>query len=293
MGRLFRVQGHSLLWAALSLMATISDGFAQGTENLPRDYQLGLQDAAGLKMANIIWMHNDILMPIVTAITLFVLLLLIIVVVRFNARSNPNPSRTTHNTTVEVLWTIIPILILIGIAIPSFKLLYEQRTIPEVDMTIKAIGHQWYWSYEYPDHGDLAFDSVMLEDDERSETQPRLLAVDNAVVVPVDTVIRVIVTGDDVIHNWAMPALGIKMDAIPGRLNEVWFKAERTGTFYGMCSELCGVRHAFMPIELRVVSADKFKDWLEKAQQEFSYAPVHGNKKNPRIAAISTATQLN
>jgi cytochrome c oxidase subunit 2 len=287
------VQGHSLLWAALSLMATISDGFAQGTENLPRDYQLGLQDAAGLKMANIIWMHNDILMPIVTVITLFVLLLLIIVVVRFNARSNPNPSRTTHNTTVEVLWTIIPILILIGIAIPSFKLLYEQRTIPEVDMTIKAIGHQWYWSYEYPDHGDLAFDSVMLEDDERSETQPRLLAVDNAVVVPVDTVIRVIVTGDDVIHNWAMPALGIKMDAIPGRLNEVWFKAERTGTFYGMCSELCGVRHAFMPIELRVVSADKFKDWLEKAQQEFSYAPVHRNKKNPRIAAILTATQLN
>jgi cytochrome c oxidase subunit 2 len=209
--------------------------------------------------------------------------------VRFNARSNPTPSRTTHNTTVEVLWTVVPIVILIAIAIPSFKLLYLQRVLPEADMTIKAVGHQWYWSYEYPDHGEFTFDSLMLEDDERGAGQPRLFAVDNPVVVPQGQVIRVQVTADDVIHDWAVPAFGLKMDAIPGRLNETWFKADKAGTYYGMCSELCGVRHAYMPIEVRVLAEAEFNRWVEQAQAEFAAAPHREGEGDRRTAAVDEA----
>ena len=221
-----------------------------------------------------------------TAITVFVLGLMVYVMVRFNAKANPVPSKTSHNTLIEVVWTVIPILILLVIAVPSFRLLYDQAT-PEADMTIKATGYQWYWGYEYPDHGDIAFDALMLEDDELQPGQPRLLTTDNAVVVPVDTTVRVLVTAADVIHNWAMPAFGVKMDAYPGRLNETWFRANQTGIYYGQCSELCGIRHSFMPIMVKVVEKEEFTAWVEQAKVEFaSY-----DEANTNLAEVS-ATHL-
>jgi len=197
--------------------------------------------------------------------------------VRFSAKRNPEPSKTTHNTLVEVIWTVVPILILVVIAIPSFRLLYFQREIPQADMTVKAVGYQWYWGYEYPDHGGFAFDSLMLNDAERGD-QPRLLATDTALVVPVGAVVRVVVTSADVLHSWAMPAFGIKMDAVPGRLNEVWFKADKTGTFYGQCSELCGIRHAFMPIRVEVVEPEAFAAWVDQAREEYASVTAPQNQ---------------
>jgi cytochrome c oxidase subunit 2 len=220
-----------------------------------------------------------------TVITAFVLALLLYVMVRFNAKANPTPSKTSHNTLIEVLWTVLPIVILVVIAIPSFRLLYFQREIPEADMTIKATGYQWYWGYEYPDHGDFAFDSLMLSDEERGD-QPRLLATDTAMVVPVDTTVRVLVTSADVIHAFAMPAFGLKLDSVPGRMNETWFKAEKTGTFYGQCSELCGIRHAFMPIRIEVVEKEAFAAWVEEAQEE--YAEVETSKS--QLAGVQDLT---
>ncbi len=250
----------------------------EGGQSKP--WQLGLSDAASPIMERIIWFHDDFLLIIITAITLFVTALMVYCMIRFNARANPVPSKTSHNALVEVAWTVIPILILVAISIPSFKLLYFDRTIPEVDMTIKATGNQWYWTFEYQDEATkgIEFDAVMLEDDERKPDQPRLLAVDNNIVVPVNKVVRVIVTASDVIHNFAMPAFGLKMDGIPGRLNEAWFKATKTGMFYGQCSELCGVRHAYMPIAIKVVSEDEFKQWVVKAKKEFAQAPVTSEK---------------
>lgn len=243
-------------------------GLGTASASQPKPWQLGLQDAATPNMEQIT-SFNEFLLILMTAITLFVLALLVFVMVRFNAKANPEPSKTSHNTLVEVVWTVVPILILVVISIPSFRLLYFQRDIPEADMTVKAVGYQWYWGYEYPDHNEIAFDSIMLNDDERGD-RPRLLAVDNALVVPVDTTVRVIVTSADVMHSWAMPAFGTKMDAIPGRLNETWFRANKTGTFYGQCSELCGIRHAFMPIEVRVVEKEEFAAWVEDATEEFA-----------------------
>lgn len=236
--------------------------------NQPKPWQLGFQEAATENMS-IITDFNNFLLYLMTAITVFVLGLLIYVMVRFNAKANPEPSKTSHNTLIEVIWTVVPILILVVIAIPSFRLLYFQRDIPEADLTVKAVGYQWYWGYEYPDHGDFAFDSLMLSDDERGD-QPRLLATDTAMVVPVDTTVRVVVTAADVLHSWAMPAFGVKMDAVPGRLNETWFRAEKTGTYYGQCSELCGIRHAFMPIRVEVVSQEEFAAWVEEAKAEYA-----------------------
>jgi len=183
---------------------------------------------------------------------------------------------------------VLPILILVVIAIPSFRLLYFQREIPQAEVTVKAVGYQWYWGYEYPDHGDFAFDSLMLNDEERGD-QPRLLATDTAMVVPVDTTVRVIVTAADVLHAFAMPAFGLKMDAVPGRLNETWFKAEKTGTFYGQCSELCGIRHAFMPIRIEVVSKEQFAAWVEEAKAE--YANLQSSDGMYANAAITDATR--
>jgi len=241
-------------------------GFCRSAQ--PKDWQITFQEAASENMT-IITDFNNFLLILMTAISVFVLGLMLYVMVRFNARANPEPSTTTHNTLVEVVWTVVPIVILVVIAIPSFRLLYFQRDIPEADMTVKAVGYQWYWGYEYPDHGDFAFDSLMLSDEERGD-QPRLLATDTAMVVPVDTTVRVIVTAADVLHAFAMPAFGLKMDAVPGRLNETWFKAEKTGTYYGQCSELCGIRHAFMPIRIEVVSKADFALWVEEAQNEYA-----------------------
>jgi cytochrome c oxidase subunit 2 len=224
---------------------------------------------------------------VIGGIAVFVLVLLLYVMIRFNSRSNPVPSRTSHNTLIEVIWTVVPILILVGIAVPSFALLFAEhdpaRAIAGYDpatdkpLTIKATGNQWYWSYEYPDNGDFSFDSYMLQENQRTDpaTQPRLLAVDNEMIVPVGTVVRMQVIGADVIHSWAVPSFGVKIDAIPGRLNETWFRVDREGVYYGQCSELCGQApatdandlhgHAFMPIVVRAVAADKYAAWAQQA----------------------------
>jgi cytochrome c oxidase subunit 2 len=199
-----------------------------------------------------------------------VLVLLAYVCFRFRASGNAAPSRRTHNTLLEIAWTAIPVLILVVIAIPSFKLLYYQDVVPDAELTVKAVGHQWYWSYEYPDNGDFAFDAYMVADDDLQAGQPRLLATDNALVLPVGTDIRLLVTATDVLHSWAMPAFGVKMDAVPGRINETWFNIEAPGMYYGQCSELCGDFHGFMPIMIDAVSKDEFEAWTKQAQEQFA-----------------------
>jgi cytochrome c oxidase subunit II len=235
----------------------------------PSPWQIGLQQSASPVMDNIIWFH-DFLLYIITGIAGFVLVLLVVVMVRFNARTNPIPSRTTHNTLIEISWTLIPIVILMFIAVPSFKLLFFQLNVPPADLTVKATGKQWYWSYSYPDNGQFEFDSLMLKEGERKEGQPRLLAVDNEMVVPVNKTVRVITTGSDVIHSFAVPSFGIKIDAVPGRINETWFTATREGVYYGQCSELCGKDHAFMPIAVRAVSEQAFSAWVEEAKKKYA-----------------------
>jgi len=234
----------------------------------PQPWELGLQQGATPVMNDIIWFH-DFLLWIITAITLFVLALLVIIVIKFNARANPVPSRTTHNTAIEVVWTVVPVLILVTIAVPSFRLLFLELDVPKADVTVKATGKQWFWSYSYPD-SKFEFDSLMLQDKDRKADQPRLLAVDNEMVVPVNKVVRVLTTGADVIHSFAVPSFGIKIDSIPGRINETWFKAEREGMYYGQCSELCGKDHAFMPIAIRVVSVRDYTAWLEQAKKKYA-----------------------
>ena len=237
--------------------------------NQPVEWQLGFQNAASQSMREIVSFHNYLLLPIIIAISVFVLFLMLYACVKFRASANPNPSRRTHNVAVEVLWTLIPCLILIVMAVPSFKILYKQDAIPKADLTIKAIGYQWYWGYEYPDE-NIIFESYMIEDKDLKPNQPRLLAVDNEVVVPVDKVVKVLITANDVLHAWALPSFGVKRDAVPGRINETWFKAEKVGTYYGQCSELCGIQHAFMPIAVRVVSEEEYVEWLSEAKIKFA-----------------------
>jgi cytochrome c oxidase subunit 2 len=277
---LLKTQLHRMVAAFMALIGST----VLASANKPEPWQMTFQEAATDNMTTITDFNNFLLI-LMTIITVFVLALLLYVMLRFNAKANPTPSKTSHNTLIEVLWTVLPIVILVVIAVPSFRLLYFQRVIPEVEMTVKAVGYQWYWGYEYPDHGDFAFDSLMLDDDERGD-QPRLLATDTAMVVPVDTTIRVVVTGADVLHSFAMPAFGLKIDAIPGRLNETWFKANKTGTFYGQCSELCGIRHAFMPIRIEVVEKEAFASWVEKAQEE--YAEI--DSSNGQFAGLQNLT---
>jgi cytochrome c oxidase subunit II len=243
-------------------------GLAMAASGHPEPWQLGLQGAATPVMEEIAWFHNFLLW-VIAAITVFVLALLIIVVVKFNARSNPTPSRTTHNTMIEVVWTVVPVLILVAIAVPSFRLLFYQLNVPKADVTVKATGKQWFWSYSYPD-SKFEFDSLMVQTKDLKPGQPRLLAVDNEMVVPVNKVVRVQVIGADVIHSFAVPAFGIKIDAIPGRLNETWFRAEREGMYYGQCSQLCGRDHAFMPIAVRVVSERDYTAWLDQAKKKYA-----------------------
>jgi cytochrome c oxidase subunit 2 len=265
--RAFRCNRTFLIAAAGVLIAAAPALAAQ-----PTPWQMDFQPPASEIKQHILDFHNYILLPMVFGVSLFVLALLVYIFVRFNAKANPAPSKTTHNTTLEVVWTVVPVIILFIIAVPSFRLLYEEAVVPKSDLTIKAIGKQWFWTYEYPDHGRFAFDSLMLTDAERKDpaNQPRLLAVDNEVVVPVNRVVRVQVTAADVLHAWAMPAFGVKMDAQPGRLNETWFRATKTGVFYGQCSELCGKDHAFMPIQVRVVTEAEFTAWVEGARKKFA-----------------------
>jgi cytochrome c oxidase subunit 2 len=246
--------------------------------NQPKDWQLGFQKAASQGMEDIVWFHDYMLLPIITAITVFVLFLLLYTCVRFRASKNKVASTTSHNTTIEVLWTLIPCLILVVMAVPSFKVLYTQDTIPKADVTIKAVGYQWYWGYEYPDE-NIIFDSYMVDEKDLKENQPRLLTVDNEIYVPVNKVIKVMITANDVLHAWALPSFGVKRDAIPGRINETWFKADRTGTYYGQCSELCGIKHAFMPITVNVVTEEEYNQWLNKAKVEFAKEELNNNIK--------------
>jgi len=263
-----------LTLVAITLVAILMGGEAAlAGLGQPSPWQIGLQQSASPVMDNIIWFH-DFLLYIITGIAGFVLALLVVVMVRFNARTNPIPSRTTHNTLIEIAWTLIPIVILMFIAVPSFKLLFFQLNVPPADLTVKATGKQWYWSYSYPDNGQFEFDSLMLKEGERKEGQPRLLAVDNEMVVPVNKTVRVITTGSDVIHSFAVPSFGIKIDAVPGRINETWFTATREGVYYGQCSELCGKDHAFMPIAVRAVSEQAFSAWVEEAKKKYAREEV-------------------
>jgi cytochrome c oxidase subunit II len=261
--------GRRLLGLAVAGAALATGGAAFAELGQPAPWEWKLQEAASPVMDNIVWFHN-FLTGLITVITVFVLALLVIVVVKFNAKSNPVPSKTTHNTLIEVAWTLIPVLILVSIAVPSFRLLFQELDIPKADLTIKATGKQWYWSYSYPDNGKFEFDSLLAND-----KMPRLLGVDNEMVVPINKVVRIQTTGADVIHSFAMPAFGIKIDSIPGRLNETWFTATKLGMFYGQCSELCGKDHAFMPIVVRVVNDQEFAAWVEGAKKKFATGPAN------------------
>lgn len=266
--------------AALAAVTTaLFSGAAFGAPN-GAPGQMNLSAPASNKMVEIVWFHNYLLI-LITAISLFVLALLLYACWRYAEKRNPVPSRLTHHAGLEVAWTIIPVLILVVIAIPSFRILRDQLVIPPSDVTLKITGKQWFWTWEYPkDGGGFTFDQIMLDDKQRLELinsgkaqaqdVPRLLAVDNEAVIPVNKVVRLQVTAGDVIHKFAMPAFGLKLDAIPGRLNELWFKAEREGVFYGQCSHVCGENHAFMPIAIRVVSEERYAAWLAEAQKRFA-----------------------
>ena len=247
----------------------------------PSPWQINFQDAASPIMEQIHSFH--LWLTVISAlITIFVLVLLVIIFVRFNEKANPVPSTTTHHTMLEVAWTVIPVIILVAIAIPSFRLLFDQLNIPKADITIKATGTAgWTWVYEYPDHGGLNFISSMVQEKDLKAGQPRLLTVDNEVVLPVNKIVRVQVTAEGILHAFAMPSFGIKIDAVPGRLNETWFKATKTGMFHGQCSELCGINHAYMPIVIRIVEEAEFNKWLEEAKKKFAANP----EPNPALTA--------
>lgn len=295
---------------ALGLVGTAAWGpAALAAAGQPSPWQHGMQDPVSDVSEHIVWFH-DFVNVIIIAVAVFVLALLAIIVFRFNERANPTPSRTTHNTTLEVLWTVIPVLILVVIAIPSFKLLFFQYSFPTPDLTIKATGNQWNWTHAYPDQGNFSFTTVMLNDKEREERikrgfdAPRLLAVDNEVVVPVNKYVHVLITSSDVIHNWTIPSFGSKVDAVPGRVTATWFHAKKEGVYYGQCSELCGKDHAFMPVAVRVVKEPVFNEWveamkardrkrardiIEKADRELAGAKVAGQGSDAPVVADAAA----
>jgi cytochrome c oxidase subunit 2 len=267
------VAAAALLWAGSALA-------------VPLPYQLGMQPAASPVMERIESFHT-LLVYVIVAISVFVLLLLAWIAIRYNAKANPVPSKTHHNAILEVAWTIIPVIILVIIAIPSFKLLYYEAEIPKPDVHIRAIGKQWFWTYEYTDNGaKFSFDSLGLSDDAaKKANEPRLLGVDHIIVVPVNKVVEIETTGADVIHSWAVPQFGVKMDAVPGRLNHTWFKATAVGTYYGECSELCGAKHAFMPIEVKVVTDAEYAAWLAAAKKDTAtYSTIADAQPAPAAA---------
>lgn len=264
-------QGMTLrtILAALFLLGGAGTVYA----GAPEPWQMGLQTPASPSMERINDFHN-LLLWVTSMISVLVLALLAYVVVRFNAKRNPAPTKFTHNTVVEVLWTAVPVMILVIIAIPSFRLLYFIDRTVDPDMTLKVIGHQWYWSYEYPDHGNFTFDALLVPEEDLEDKSRRLMETDNPVVLPVGKKVRLLLTADDVLHSWGVPALGIKLDTVPGRLNETWVEIEREGIYYGFCSELCGVNHSYMPIMIEAVSEADFNAWAEKAREEFVRADV-------------------
>lgn len=280
------------LLAALAFISFgASDAFAAPDFSKMLEWPHKFQDAATPSMEHITSFHNMMLW-IISAIVVFVTGLLLYVMVRFNAKSNPQPSTTTHNVMLEVLWTVVPVVILIVIAVPSFKLLFFEARNPEPDMTIKVTGHQWNWEYDYPDYGGINFTANMIpnKDIDSSKGQVRLLSTDTPVVIPVDTNIVFNVTATDVIHSFAVPAFGIKVDAVPGRLNTTWARVTKTGTYYGQCSELCGKGHGFMPIEIKVVSKDEFNAWVKEQGGTVPQAPVDATEA-PAADAQSAAPE--
>jgi cytochrome c oxidase subunit 2 len=260
------------LAGAIAAGSAAAAGKVHAAAGAPVDWQIGFQDAVTPVMYQVAWFHDYLLLPIIAVVAGFVMLLLAVCMLRFRKGANPTPSRTSHHTFLEVAWTVVPVLTLVVIAIPSFRLLYFQQDylyrVEAPDLTVKAIGVQWYWTYEYPDNGGFGFDSFLVPENDLQPGQPRLLTVDAEVVVPVGKLVRMIVTADPqgVIHSWAIPAFGVKIDAVPGRLNETWFKVERAGLYHGQCSELCGKDHAFMPITVRAVSQEEFDAWAETAR---------------------------
>lgn len=252
-----------------------------------KPWQMGFPDPASPLAEDMMFFHNDILVPITVVISVFVLLLLLYTCWRFSEKRNPTPSKTTHNSLLEVVWTLVPILILIGIAVPSFKILYETDKVADADMTLKITGHQWYWSYEYPDNGDFTFDANMIATEDLQPGQKRLMDTDNIVYLPTNTKVRILVTSTDVIHNWSVSEFGVRIDSVPGRLNEAWVSIDKPGMYYGFCSELCGTNHSFMPIAVKAVSPEEFKAWVEKAKEK--YASVDGGKPATRAVASNTA----
>jgi cytochrome c oxidase subunit II len=285
----------ALTATALSTITMTGAALAQDVIGVPKPGQIGLQPPVTSLAHELDDMHNYILTPIIFVITIFVMALLLIVIVRFNAKANPVPSKVTHNTTIEILWTGIPVLILIAIAIPSFRLLYNQLDIPKPDMTLKVIGHQWYWSYVYPDNGNFTFDARLVTAEEAVAKQKnviRLLDTDNEVVLPTGKNIRVQISTDDVIHSWTVPSFGIKHDATPGRVNESWFNIDKPGIYYGQCSELCGIQHAYMPIKVHAVPPEEFDAWVKQAQGKFDKAPEAGAENTPATPATSQVAQV-
>jgi cytochrome c oxidase subunit II len=263
--RQMKVRAHLTAIALAAGAVLASAGVALAQLGQPAPWQMDLQQAATPVMEQIASFHN-MLLWIIGFISAFVLALLLIVILRFNARANPTPSRTTHNTLLELIWSIVPVVILLAIAVPSFRLLFVELQPPKADLTIKATGKQWFWSYAYPDNGNFSFDSIMVPEKDLTPGQPRLLTVDHEMVVPINKVVHVLVTGADVIHSFTVPSFGSRIDAVPGRMNETWFKVEKLGMFYGQCSELCGKDHSFMPIAVRVVNDADFAAWVAKTK---------------------------
>jgi cytochrome c oxidase subunit 2 len=269
-------------------LATLVAGAARA-DGFPEPGQIGFQEAVTPIAHEIQFFHNWILLPIIIGISLFVLGLLGYVIFRFNEKANPVPAQTTHNTTLEVAWTVLPVMILVVIAIPSFRLLTHQMVAPKADITVKVTGKQWYWTYNYPpdEGGGFEFDSELIADADLKPGDIRQLSVDNEAVVPVGKTVRLLVTSADVIHSFTVPAFGIRIDSIPGRMNETWFKAEREGIYYGQCSKICGQGHAYMPIAVRVVSPENYAAWLADAAKKFAStngAPVHfADNSTPRV----------
>lgn len=257
----------------------------------PKNWQMNFQEAATPVMEDIISFHN-LLLVIEILIVLFVLGLMLVIIIKFNSKANPVPSKTTHNTLLEVVWTVVPIAILMVIAVPSMKLLFFMDKAKNPEMTLKITGHQWFWTYQYPDNGDFEFDSNIVGEEDLEKGGKRLLEVDERVVLPVNTEIRLLMTSDDVIHNWAVPSFGVKMDTVPGRTNESWIKVTKTGTFYGQCSELCGINHGFMPIRVDVVTKAEFAKWAAAAK--IKYAGVDAPPKTVQLenAPLNTAKAI-
>ena len=281
-----------LLLASLSIATSVIvwAGFAdRAVANGPKNWQMGFRAPASPTAEEIHWFNDVVLLPVTVAIVVFVTGLLVYVIWRFSEKRNPTPSKTTHNTAIEVLWTAVPVMILFVIAIPSFKLLYFADSIQEAEMTLKATGRQWYWNYQYPDHGGFEFDAYMVPDADLQEGQKRLLSTDNLVVLPVETNIRLLITASDVLHAFALPAMGIKLDAVPGQVNETWVRINEEGTYYGQCSELCGTGHSYMPITIKAVSKAEFEEWINQAKEDF--AADDSINDDLRVAEAAAAAQ--